>query len=298
MITLQNARTLLNLEHYEAIDGRSLRYGVYHNPDNKSGKALLFVPGLGGSIKGALGFLECLLPHYTYIYGVDLRSFGLNTYEDGEEALSHTRHLLADMEAFHQQVLSSKLKQGKIRDLTLCGISLGGVISTLMLQQNPKRYQRLVLLAPAYKPHPNSFPLGYTLKNILAFLLKGGKGITEVPYGIHQLTRNQALHNDPAITEHLPLKLSRGLLLGVRDLCTQARQAVKHIPIPTMIVVPGQDVICDPKAMRAAFNAIPATTPKLCKEYPDFYHDVLFEEEHPEIAADILRWIEQLEAIS
>src|SRR6478609_825448 len=245
MITLQNARTLLNLEHYEAIDGRSLRYGVYHNPDNKSGKALLFVPGLGGSIKGALGFLACLLPHYTYSSGVDLRSFGLNTSEDGEEALSHTRHLLADMEAFHQQVLSSKLKQGKIRDLTLCGISLGGVISTLMLQQNPKRYQRLVLLAPAYKPHPNSFPLGYTLKNILAFLLKGGKGITEVPYGIHQLTRNQALHNDPAITEHLPLKLSRGLLLGVRDLCTQARQAVKHIPIPTMIVVPGQDVICD-----------------------------------------------------
>jgi alpha-beta hydrolase superfamily lysophospholipase len=295
MITLANARALLSLQFYTGVDGRPLRYGLYRNPENTSGKTLLFIPGLGGSIKGALGFLECLLPHYSTIYGVDLRSFGLNGYEEGEEALSHTDHLLPDLETFFQQVVQPQIDRNEIQDLTLCGISLGGVVATLMASATPERYQRLVLLAPAYKPHPKSFPLGYTIKNILAFLLKGGKGITHIPYGIHQLTRNQALHEDPAIIGNMPLRVSRGLLLGVRDLCRFARKAVRQISIPTMVVIPGQDVICDPRAMREAFQAIPNSTPKFCKEYPDFYHDVLFEEEHPEIAADILMWVSELE---
>jgi alpha-beta hydrolase superfamily lysophospholipase len=288
----------LELESYRGVDGRPLRYGLYRNPQNTSGKALLFIPGLGGSVKGALGFLECLLPHYNVIYGPDLRSFGLNAYEETEETLSHIRFVLPDLEAFHEQVLAEKIASGEIHDLTLCGISLGGVLATLLADAQPERYQRLVLLAPAYKPHPRSFSIGYTVRNILAFLLKGGKGVTQIPYGITELTSNEALLNDPVYRDQLPLQVSRGLLLGIRGLCGRALKAVRRLRLPTMIVVPGKDVICDPRTMRQAFANIPSDTPKFCQEYPDFYHDVLFESGHPKIAEDMLAWITRLEKIN
>jgi alpha-beta hydrolase superfamily lysophospholipase len=295
MTSVASIAARLELETYKGVDGRALRYGVYRNPKNTSGRALLFVPGLGGSVKGALGFLECLLPHYSVIYGPDLRSFGLNTYADDEEVLSHTRFAIPDLEAFHQQVLAEKLKNGEIQDLTLCGISLGGVMATLLAAAHPERYQRLVLLAPAYKPHAQAFSLGYTVRNILAFLFKGGKGMTQIPYGLPELTSNPLLLEDPVLQAQLPLKVSRGLLLGIRTLCAQAMKSVKRLTMPTMVVVPGKDVICDPQTMRRAYESIPASTPKFCQEYPDFYHDVLFESGHPQIAEDILTWITRLE---
>jgi alpha-beta hydrolase superfamily lysophospholipase len=209
--------------------------------------------------------------------------------------LTHTRDILPDMEAFRQQVIEPELNSCRIRDLTLCGISLGGVVATVMATQHPDRYSRLVLLAPAYKPHRQSFTLKYTLKNIGVFLLRGAKAKIQIPYGLSALTSNEALLNDPEYNSHPPLTLAVGYLLGVSVLCWKALRATKQISIPTLMVIPGKDIICDPNAMRTGFQQIPNSTTKVCREYPDFYHDVLFESGHPEMAEDVLAWIHQLE---
>jgi alpha-beta hydrolase superfamily lysophospholipase len=277
---------MFQIHEYSGADGNPLRYGKLTNPNQptQGGKAMLFVPGLGGSVKGALSFLEQLLPEYSPIYGPDLRGFGLNLLET--DPLTSAKIVSKDLEAFYQQVIAPQQHS----ELVLCGLSLGGVLSTLLAARHPDRFSRLILLAPAYRPHRKTFSLSYTVRNTLAYLIKGSKARTQLPYGLQEITSNPDVLSDPQYTSFPPLVLSPGFLLGVRDFCNQAFSEIRRIQIPTLMVIPGQDIVCDPDAMRKAFDRIPQTTPKLCKEYPDFYHDVLFEAGHSEIAQEILGW--------
>lgn len=279
---------MLSIHEYQGHDGQSLRYGKLVHPDRPvSGHPLLFIPGLGGSIKGALDFLELLLPMFSPIYGPDLRGFGLNPLE---APLHAADTLLKDLESFHQQVLRPDHQRNTTDTLTLCGISLGGLLATILAEHHPERYRELILLAPAYKPSPKTFTLTYTLRAILNFLVFRENARTKLPYGLEALTRNPLILNDPQYAEHPPLILSPGFLLGVRALAGQARESATRLTLPTLMVIPGQDIVCDPQAMRETFQSIPSSVSPCCKEYPDFYHDVLFEAEHTEIAQEILSW--------
>ncbi len=278
---------MFELIEYSGAARFPMRAGRLRVPDDRGdNRAMLFIPGLGGSVKGALDFLEQLQPAYPTIYGPDLRGFGLNPLET---PLTGADLLLPDLEAFYQQVI---LPAGH-QELVLCGISLGGVLATLLAARHPERFSKVILMAPAYKPHPKTFTLSYTLINTLAFLLKGKKALTQLPYGMDALTTNPAVLNDTQYLHMEPLILNAGFLLGVRDLCQKAFSEIRQLRLPTMMVIPGQDVVCDPAAMRAAFARIPEQTANVCQEYPDFYHDVLFEAEHPRIAEALLQWVDQ-----
>lgn len=269
---------------YVGADGKPLRYGKLSNPEKSaSGKAMLFLPGLGGSVKGAVHFLEQLLPRYDVIYGPDLRGFGLNPLET---PLYNAQIIQQDIEAFYQRIIAPNHHA----ELTLCGISLGGVLATSFAVQHPEYFQKLILLAPAYKPHPKSFSLSYTVRNILAHLILGRRARTQLPYDLTSVTRNEAILNDPQYLNFPSLLLTPGFLLGVRALCVQAMRDVPRITLPTMMVVPGEDIVCDPDAMRKAFYNLSPDTTKVLKEYPDFYHDVLFEAGHSDIAQEVLSW--------
>ena len=278
---------MFDIQDFTGADGHPLRYGRLHNAGMETHeRAMLFIPGLGGSVKGALNFLELLLPRFSMIYGPDVRGFGINPLET---PLTHARDLLPDLEALFDQVILP----AKHKELVLCGISLGGVLATLLASRYPERFSKVILLAPAFKPHPKTFSLGYTLVNTFAFLLQGRKAMAELPYGLEALTTNPDVLNDPEYANHPPLILNSGFLLGVRNLCRQAIAETRNLKLPTMVVIPGKDVVCDPKAMRLAYQRIPATTPKVCLDYPDLYHDVLFEMEHPEIAKALVDWHNQ-----
>jgi alpha-beta hydrolase superfamily lysophospholipase len=279
---------MFEIQSFTGADGFPLKYGKFSTAKNdaeasSNERALLFIPGLGGSVKGALDFLALLHEDFNPIYGPDVRGFGLNPVE---KPLTAAKGLIPDLESFYDQVIAP---QGH-RELALCGISLGGVLATLLATKYPERFSKLILLAPAFKPHPKTFTLSYTLINTFAFLLKGGKAMTRLPYGLEALTTNPAILTDPQYTDHPPLELNSGFLLGVRDLCNQAMSDIRKLTVPTMVVVPGQDVVCDPAAMRSAYERIPTSTPKVCLEYPELYHDVLFEVDHPQIAEAFLGW--------
>ena len=219
---------MFEIIQYKGTAGYPMRAGRLTTAGtNGADRAMLFIPGLGGSVKGALDFLEQLQPAYGTIYGPDLRGFGLNPLET---PLNGAGMLLPDLDAFYQQVLAPAGHQ----ELALCGISLGGVLATLLAARHPERFSKVI-------------------------------------------------HMEPLI-------LNAGFLLGVRDLCQNAFSEIQQLRLPTMMVIPGRDIVCDPAAMRAAFARIPEQTPKVCHEYPDFYHDVLFEIGHAQIAQALLQW--------
>lgn len=274
---------MFTIEEFKGADGAPLRYGKLTNPGQPdNGRSLLFIPGLGGSVKGAIHFLEQLLPVFSTIYGPDLRGFGINPID---EPLKSCRIIREDLEAFHQQI---GLDQHP--DLSLMGLSLGGVYATLFAASHPERYKRLVLLAPAYKAHPKSFSLKYVVQNTLGCILQGPGFRTCLPYGIDAITQNETILNDPQYCEQPPLVLTGGFMLGLKGLCNEAFKKTAQISIPTMMAIPGQDVVCCPDTMREGFRRIPQSTPKVCREYPDFFHDVLFEAGHVQIADEIRDW--------
>lgn len=277
---------------YTASDGSPLKYGMLSHPHPpQREQALLFIPGLGGSVKGALHFLQLLLPQYNPIFVPDLRGFGLNPIDT---PLPKAQILWQDLEAFHQEVLQPKTT-GK---MALCGISLGGVLATLLATRQAERFSSVTLLAPAYKPHQQTFSPAYVLRNVLSHLFLGAKARTHLPYGLEAITRNPAILNDPQYSGALKMPLTPGFLLGVRDWCNQALREIEGLRLPALMVVPGQDIVCDPAVMRRAYERIPASTPKQLLSYPDFYHDVLFEPSFSTLAQGVLNGLASLASVS
>jgi len=281
--SIETQNTTFTVHEYASSDGTALRYGKLVNPTNpETGRPLLFVPGLGGSVKGALGFLSLLSSQFSPILAPDLRGFGLNPLP--KPLLSAKCHL-PDLEAFH-----TALDLNNLPDLTLCGISLGAVLATHLAVDHPERYKRVALVAPAFSAHPAMFPLGYQLKNIFNRLLKGSDHIVHLPYGIEALTRNPVVLHDPQFIEAPKVDLSIDYLLSVKGLNEQALEKAKRLTLPTLVIIPGRDAVCDPAAMRQGYENIPAGTPKVLKEYPELYHDVFFEAEFPQLAKNVLAW--------
>lgn len=273
------------IESFKSHDGHILRYGKLVNPNRPaSDKALLFVPGLGGTVKCALHFLNILLPNYSQIYVPDLRGYGLNKHDTHLHSVNPIIH---DLKIFHETVLSTERQS-----LDLAGISLGGVLATLLAtkyQFRPQGYEKLALLVPAFEPSPVKFTTQYVLKNTLNRIM--GQRLTRLPYSIEALTQNPDVLTHPEFQDIEPLELSFDYLLHVRLLGIQALKSVRTLTIPTLIAIADKDYVCDPRAMRRAYKSLPENLDKHLLEYPDLYHDILLEREVHQIGQTVSRWL-------
>jgi alpha-beta hydrolase superfamily lysophospholipase len=233
----------------------------------------------------AMRFLEPLQERFPFIYGPDLRGFGFNREQPTARP---ARQMLADLQDFiHQEVLP----QGH-RSVTLAGISLGGVLASLLAQPGNVRlpFQKLILIAPAFRPHPSSFSLGYVGKTLFNLLLHGPRFETTLPYDLKALTRNPSLLADDAHPHAEPMRVNGQFLWEIRSLNQEAFRRVRQLTVPTLMVVPGRDTVCDPTAMTAAFNTLPKDIPKVLRTYPEALHDLLMEVEVEDLADFVARW--------
>lgn len=266
-----------------------LRYGCLTDPARQkpAERALIFVPGLGGTVKSALSFLEELLPLYDPIYGLDLRGFGLNVTETPLRSFTPA---MADLRAF-LALPEIQAHESEGRKLSLYGISLGGTLATQLALEQPESFYSMVLLAPAFRPNPKTFSMFYTLKSLLGKALLGKRYKVKLPYSIDNLTRNPKFLEDPQYRKKGTMApLTAEFMLSVKKLCAEMLQASRQLQVPTMMIIPEGDRICDPKAMAQAYQHLPATLVKACQVYPEFFHNVLMEEEYLKIAEDILAW--------
>lgn len=293
---IQNGRFLV--ETYPVLDPSKLEeppgaqhemlyYGKLVNPKRPAtDKALLFVPGLGGTVRFALAFLDAMLPHYSCIYAPDLRGYGLNYREAPLDSL---KPIIRDLESFHQAILNPSSHQA----LDLCGISLGGILATMLASQwrfYKEDYKRLALLVPAFKASPVKFTPAYVFRQITQRYLLGNK-YTRLPYGIDSLTQNTRFLEGEEKYGGDPLRFSVDYLLEVRSLGLKAMKQVKRLEIPTLMAIADKDVVCDPKTMRRAYRHLPESLDKKLLEYPTLYHDILMEEEAPEIGEAVGSWL-------
>ena len=246
-------------------------------------RALVFVPGLGGSVRWAERFLSQLEGRYDLIVGLDLRGYGLNR---GLEPVS-PKLQAADLRAFlHEARLSVRFDE-----VHLAGISLGGVLAAHLASQRAEAFRSLLLLAPAFAPHPRTFSPGFTIRQVARRLLNGPETRMCMPYGLRDITQNPEVLADPEFQGLFPLSLGVDFALGVKGLAGATIQAMDGIHLPTMVVVPGMDRVCDVRAMRKAFHRLPNAEANNLLELPEAFHDVLMEGGTERIADCYRLWL-------
>jgi alpha-beta hydrolase superfamily lysophospholipase len=280
---------IFKVDSFASHDQTVLRYGLIEGElhgDNRN--PIIFVPGLGGSVKFAIRFLERFVPHHGPVYSLDARGFGLN------EAVPPRPTPGGYLNDFHHflQLLQEKNLVSEGSSPIIIGLSLGAVLTTLYLTENAEShpFKGAVLMAPAFSPHPETFNVQFKLKNYAKVMTKGINAITTLPYGVHDLTRNPDSYDDPNFQD--PLSLPLFYLFLVERLCKKAYSNIRKVSVPTAVVVPEKDFVCDPKYMKLAFDRIPHSQKELFT-YADLYHDVAMEPDEDQhiVSTDLAQWM-------
>jgi alpha-beta hydrolase superfamily lysophospholipase len=262
---------LFTVENFTGSDSTVLRYGkIVHENPSASARPIVFVPGLGGSVKHAISFLTHFTQTHGPVYSLDARGFGLN-----ETVAPHPNpgDYLKDLTRFVAYLTETGSLQANQQPIII-GLSLGAVLTTVYLTGNIHPFKSCVLVSGAFRPHPKIFPLPFRLKSYAQVALKWTRAMTTLPYGVRELTRNPDRYDDPNFQDVLTLP---SLYLFLVDrLCARAFSKCRELALPTAIVVPEGDMVCDPAAMKLAYERL--THPqKTLLTYPDLYHDVMLE---------------------
>lgn len=288
----------LSVHDYASLSGEPLRYGVLSPPENiidvtqGRRKPMVFFPGLGGSVKNALVFFNAMLPTAAPIYVPDLRGFGLNEHFD----LPHPAHFVNEARHFLNSVV---LGHHSDTPLIIGGISLGAALATRLFEwpEVNTHTHRLLLVAPAFRENPAMFPLPLVMQTAAKVMLEGALAPVKLPYGLEALTRNPQVLADPKHQEHTDnFRLPAQFMWRLRQFNRHAAKQIKHVNVPTCMVIPGQERVVDPFAMESAFQQLSnnpsrsgATHHRLY--YPEAFHDVFIEPEVLTIARDVSHWL-------
>jgi alpha-beta hydrolase superfamily lysophospholipase len=275
---------------------QTVQGAIWLRPTNSTnpitGKVLVFIPGLGGSVTCAKPVLNPLITTVDAIISVDCRGFGCNKHLP----LTDIAQIWADLTTFTNTVLPTLQTQHHLTDATmiLAGISLGGLLATYLAHAFPQVYQRLVLLVPAYKPSMAVFPLNWVIPNLLKLALTPNKQTLSVwlPYGVEAITRNPDYLNGTLPAPEVPLHLSMNFLKTIKDWQgKRLQQLIKQLQQPVFMCVAEQDKVSDTPALKAYFNHFPQHKEHRLLSLPDAYHDVTLEPEAPWIAQAITDWV-------
>ncbi|MFN8614328.1 MAG: alpha/beta fold hydrolase [Vampirovibrionales bacterium] len=286
---------VFSIHTYGAADGAELRYGVLTAPQQASlsspRQGLVFVPGLGGSVKNSLVFFNALLRHFSPIIVPDLRGFGLNDYHP----LPHPRQFVADLNTLLEQLPHTV---GLKPPWLLGGISLGGCVISHWLGQSftQSEFSPLGawLLAPAVKEHPKAFDAQYVAQTLWAVAVRP-KALMALPYGLEALTQNPAVLNSPAHQEFMAnFRLPARFLWQLRGFNRSSVQHYANMALPVHMSVPLADRVICPQAMQQAFTQLKPHVKHGLVAYPGLFHDVPLEQAMGSVITAVAQWADEL----
>ncbi|MBM4762640.1 alpha/beta hydrolase [Bacillus sp. B15-48] len=163
----------------------------------------------------------------------------------------------------------------------LLGHSMGGLISTRLLQEERLNIAGIILSSPCFglvhRPSKGMELLSRILNHFVP-TFKVTPGIT-----LEQATRNldviEADSNDNLYLKKISVRWYWELVEAIK----QAFAQIEKTPdIPMLLMQAGDDLIVDKKAVKEWFNHVPLSE-KRYKEWPNCYHEIFNEPERDEI---------------
>lgn len=279
---------------YYAMAGKSCETEVFEDDDEATATpeqetVLVFLCGLGGTTIGALPYLLGLRHEFHHVISHDLRGFGVN---DQHSCLFDPAHVYRkDLDSFFTHLK----RQYPTARITLAGISLGALLATIAVVDRLVKHpiDSVLLLAPAFAPHPETFPPTMVMRMTGKFLASPNTAMMTMPYNLKQLTKNSLWLTHPQVSQD-PLTLPLKYLLSVNRLTAHGRKQLAKLQIPTLLLVPEADRVCCPSTMQKAYLELPTNILKRLSMFPGVYHDLLLEPELPQIVEETLSWLYQV----
>ncbi len=174
------------------------------------------------------------------------------------------------------------------RPVFLVGESLGGLIAFNLACREPEKFAGQILISPAFK-NGMKFPLSSYL-TLAAFYLFNPKKTVPVPFTSAMCTRDEAYRK---VMDANPDELrvsSLKTLMSTLSAQKEARRLAGGLRVPTLFLVPGNDLLIDERASRRLFQRLPLED-KTLLEYPEMFHALSIESGRERVFEDILNWI-------
>jgi alpha-beta hydrolase superfamily lysophospholipase len=211
---------------------------------------------------------------------LDRRGCGINERGRGD-ALSF-RRLLDDIAEYMAELQRPRF---------LVGISWGGKLAVALQRRHPGLTNRLVLIAPGLRPRVRP-PFGDRLRIFTSQFLSPGR---QFPIPLNEPELFTANHERQEFIRQDPLALreaSARLLFESARMDVYLRFAVRHVTMPVLLLLAGQDRIIDNSATRRFCERFP-TTDRTVIEYANAHHTLEFEPAGPPFLSDLLGWLEK-----
>jgi alpha-beta hydrolase superfamily lysophospholipase len=270
------------LATHTASDGYRWQYRHYRPAGIPAGR-VVFLHG----IQSHGGWYEQSCRHLAgaglSVYFLDRRGAGLNQQDRGDTP--SFRRLIDDVaEFFHH--LRQQQAEGKI---LLAAISWGAKVATALQRRHPGLVDGLALLCPGFFPRV-SLSLPQKLR-VLASRLLTPRRLFPIPLDEPELFTAtprwlQFLRDDPL---SLHRATARFLAENVR-LDLYLRWTPKHVRVPVLLLLAGQDRIIDNVPTRTFVERF-ASTDRQIIEHPQAHHTLEFEPDPTPFFADLAHWL-------
>jgi pimeloyl-ACP methyl ester carboxylesterase len=131
----------INTSHKVKVNGINLHYIEYKNEKPK----LLLLHGLTANAHAFEGLIQADLSDHFHIYSIDFRGRGLSDKTPFKYSIRH-----------HAEDIIALLDYLQIDQISVCGHSFGGLVSTYLAYHFAQRISKVIVLDAAPKMNPNA----------------------------------------------------------------------------------------------------------------------------------------------
>jgi len=270
-----------------AADGTEFGYRIW-KPEGETKAWVVAMHGLSCRAEDFEPLVDTMNRAGIAIAAWNLRGQGLDPQKSRRGAWLEVDGMLEDLEGFANFIGADRV--------FLAGESMGALLALQAAARQPwrDRAMGLLLFAPVVALAQRNPPWVKTVLRVISRLAPGaslkpswfvhGKGsfpkLTRIPERQHEL--------ETAPYRLGPLTL--GFLARMGDLIDASDAAAQRLDVPVALFSAGHDVFISAGQTRAFFEKI-RTSEKSHFEFPESYHQLLFDLDAPTIADEATKWI-------
>lgn len=270
------------IKSFTASDGYVWQYRDYEPLGDEVPAQVVYLHGIqshGGWYEASCNYLAEAGFSVSFL---DRRGAGLNKKDRGDTP--GFRRLIDDVAEF---ILAIRDPGGK--KILLLAISWGGKIGTALQRRHPGLVDGLGLLCPGFFPKVGMSLLARL--RILGARMARPRKLFPVPLSDPNLfTENpqslEFLRNDPLSIHHATARF----LVESTRLDMYLKWVPKHVKVPTLLLLAGQDRIIQNESVRAYVDRF-ATDEKKVIEYPEAHHTLELEPDPMPFFNDLSQWL-------
>lgn len=269
----------------EFVGVRNLR--VFHQcwlPDTTPRAVLVIVHGLSEHSGRYGNIVRHFLPLNFAVYGLD--HIGHGRSEGYRKFVVRFEDYIQNLNHFVNRIQAEQPR----KPLFLIGHSMGGLIGATYLLDNQDKFTGAILSGPSVKIPGNISPAFIFLGKCLSILMpKIGLVATDPTSLSRDPNVARDFLDDPLVAkEKATARLGAELLRAMR----RVEREAGRIRLPVLILQAGSDKLVSPAGATMLYDRIQSTDKEI-RVYPELYHEIFNEPEHPEILGKMARWIEK-----